>query len=84
MTQQVEEEDLWSKWKHYPNSPFGNVDICLHGCVRFHGSKEKVCVFCDYKSRVQLQFCKECNVTTWHSIVDSGAKCLRESQHKSR
>jgi hypothetical protein len=37
-------------WKHYPRSPFGDIWICPHGCVR--GKEEiilkiKVCRFCD-------------------------------------
>ena len=34
-------------WKHYPDSPWGNIDICPHGCTREYGSTEKECIFCD-------------------------------------
>lgn len=34
-------------WKHYPDSPWGNIDICPHGNTRDHGSTEKVCIYCD-------------------------------------
>jgi len=34
-------------WKHYPDSPFGDVDMCPHGCCRPHNSKEKMCRICD-------------------------------------
>jgi len=35
-------------WKHYPESPWGDIDICPHGCTRPHGSTEKECRFCDF------------------------------------
>lgn len=34
-------------WKHYPESPFGDVDICPHGVVREHGTTSDRCRFCD-------------------------------------
>lgn len=36
-------------WKHYSTSPYGDVDICPHGCIKNHGSIKKECIFCDYK-----------------------------------
>lgn len=34
-------------WKHYPDSPYGDVDICPHGNVREHGCTDKICMYCD-------------------------------------
>lgn len=37
-------------WKHYPDSPFGNVYICGHGCIKTPEEKNKnikICMFCD-------------------------------------
>lgn len=34
-------------WKHYPDSPWGNIDICPHGVTRPHSSTKKECIFCD-------------------------------------
>ena len=55
-------------WKHYPDSPWGDIDICIHGCTRPHGSTEKVCVFCDYPENANLElfWCEGCESITWH------------------
>jgi hypothetical protein len=63
-------------WKHYPNSPFGNIDICDHGCTRNHGDIKRNCINCDYPKEVlnKLIFspcsnkCKSFGVAsiTWH------------------
>jgi len=33
-------------WKHYPDSPFGDVDICVHGVCRTHGTHDDICKWC--------------------------------------
>jgi len=33
-------------WTHYPNSPFGDVDICTHGVCRTHGTNDDRCKWC--------------------------------------
>jgi len=33
-------------WTHYPNSPFGDVDICTHGVCRTHGTNDDGCKWC--------------------------------------
>jgi hypothetical protein len=78
-------------WKHYPNSPFGNIDICEHGCTREHGSTEKECIYCDYPNRVKLEMreCKICekllpqgikNIGTWHV----NGKCISCSKRRKK
>lgn len=62
-------------WQHYPESPWGDVDICSDGNVRPHGSTEKICVICDYDSKVCLKKCKVCGSVTWHLL--EGDRCLR-------
>lgn len=59
-------------WKHYPNSPFGDIDICDHGCTRAHGSTAKECLLCDYPpsyfKQLKMLPCPKCNPkgSTWH------------------
>ena len=58
-------------WKHYPDSPFGDVDICEHGYTRGHVASdvhEPVCVDCDYPEDTLLavMHCNPCNSGTWH------------------
>lgn len=55
-------------WKRYPNSPWGDIEICEHGCTREHGSTEKVCVHCDHPAdaNIVLSNCAVCGSTTWH------------------
>ncbi len=55
-------------WKRYPSSPWGDIEICEHGCTREYGSTEKVCVHCDYPSdaNIVLSRCTVCGSTTWH------------------
>jgi len=73
-------------WTHYPNSPYGNIDICEHGCVRDHGSKEKECIICDYPKNVKLEMlpCAECKklknaiINTWHI----NGRCIPCSRRK--
>jgi len=62
-------------WKHYPNSPWGDIDICRHGVTRFHGDKNKHCVYCDYpeNTNLKIDYCKICQASTWH--LDG--KCIR-------
>ncbi len=33
-------------WRHFPDSPFGDVDICVHGVCRMHGTKDDKCKWC--------------------------------------
>lgn len=68
-------------WKHYPDSPFGDVDICEHGCCRPHGNELHRCVICDHPGEVHLAACAVCSgggrtieVQTWH---DEQGNCLR-------
>ena len=42
----VECDQLNFGWKHYPDSPFGDVDICVHGVCRIHGSTDAACRWC--------------------------------------
>jgi len=42
----VECSELQFGWNHYPNSPFGNVDICPHGVYRTHDTNDAVCKWC--------------------------------------
>jgi hypothetical protein len=53
-------------WNHYPNSPFGDIDICEHGCDREHGDTHPVCIYCDYPedSKFSMFHCKNCNPNT--------------------
>ena len=62
-------------WKRYPNSPWGDIEICEHGCTREYGSTERVCVHCDYPAdaNIVLSNCAVCGSTTWH--LDG--ECLR-------
>jgi len=68
-------------WKHFPNSPFGDIDICEHGCTREHGSTKKECIICDYSKNAKLQIlpCAECkSIGTWHV----NGKCIPCSQRR--
>jgi hypothetical protein len=76
-------------WKHYPNSPFGNIDICEHGCTREHGSMKRECIYCDYPERSKLEMyeCKVCEkvcglkgVKTWHV----NGKCIPCSRRRKK
>jgi hypothetical protein len=69
-------------WKYYPKSPFGDVDICDHGCTRSHGSTIPICVFCDYpmNANLKLSNCSKCKSITWHLE----GKCLRCEESKDR
>lgn len=65
-------------WKNYPDSPWGNVDICAHGCMREHGDTTPQCVLCDYGLDEDLtgyshEYCEKCESKTHH--IDG--KCLR-------
>jgi len=71
-------------WQHYPDSPFGDVDICEHGCCREHGDERDLCVYCDHDGKVYLAPCEKCSgteegdrviVQTWHD--EQSGKCLR-------
>ena len=42
----VECSELHFGWRHYPDSPFGNVDICTHGVCRTHETNDAVCKWC--------------------------------------
>ena len=33
-------------YTHFPDSPFGNVDICVHGVCRTHGTNDDKCKWC--------------------------------------
>jgi hypothetical protein len=58
-------------WEYFPNSPFGDVDICNHGCTRQVLDRDKkICISCDYPSNANIMClpCLNCNPTggTWH------------------
>lgn len=63
------------EWKHYPNSPWGDIDICPHGVTREHGDDTPRCIICDYSKddNIELLRCKICKAMTYH--LDK--KCLR-------
>ncbi len=62
----MKQEAIPNAWKHYPDSPWGNVDICEHGNVRKHGNTESVCVYCDaWPDTPVLAYCGSCKATTW-------------------
>jgi hypothetical protein len=63
-------------WQHYPNSPFGNIDICKHGCTRDHGDTNPNCLYCDYPPNTISTFdkCPKCKATT-HHIAGFCLKC---------
>ena len=64
-------------WEHHPDSPWGDIDICEHGCTKFHGKTDRVyCVYCDLDGNfdVQIKPCKCCDGGyTWH--IEN--RCLR-------
>uniref|UniRef100_A0A6M3IEH2 Uncharacterized protein n=1 Tax=viral metagenome TaxID=1070528 RepID=A0A6M3IEH2_9ZZZZ len=66
---------MTEKWEYYPDSPWGDVDICVHGCIRGHGARGINCTICDLQkdAELKLQYCKKCDAMTWHWAD----KCLR-------
>ena len=75
----MENREKLDKWSHYPKTPFGDIDICLHGCTREHGDTSKKCIICDYTEeefkRMEMKECEnpDCKGKGWH--LDG--KCLR-------
>lgn len=74
-------------WRHFSDSPWGDVDICDDGVVRPHGSTEKICVFCDWPedANMELKKCEVCfeengSAFNWH--LDG--VCLRTELHGSK
>lgn len=68
-------------WKHAPDSPWGDVDICYHGCTRPHDSTKQVCIICDYPADADIK-CKRCDICdadTWH-LDDNCLACKKEVQ----
>jgi len=65
-------------WTHHPKSPWGDIDICSHGCCRNHRYNDKnphppICIKCDYpnNANIHLKHCPVCNINsasgqTWH------------------
>jgi len=79
-------------WKHYPRSPFGDIDICEHGCTRPHGSTKKECMICDYPDNVKCEMmeCKACSeakgiegIRTWH-VNGRCIPCSRRRKKKEK
>ncbi len=68
-------------WTHHPDSPWGDIDICVHGCTRTHRYHEDprylpVCIHCDYDANDNIHLSDECNCSTgstWHK----DDQCLR-------
>jgi hypothetical protein len=76
-------------WKRYRDSPFGDIEICPHGCTKDHGDKRKHCIHCDYsekeKKYLKMEVCKRCSEErhceqsfTWHYR----GKCLACKEKK--
>ena len=42
----VECDELAFGWTHYPDSPWGDIDICVHGVTRTHGTTDVKCRWC--------------------------------------
>ena len=73
-------------WEHYPHSPFGDIDICDHGCTRSPSERSvRNCIYCDYTPAEQAaMFWSECPkiapaVKHWHIKTDDGVEmCLTD------
>jgi len=62
-------------WTHYPNSPFGDVDICTHGVCRTHGTNDDECKWC---TPHRILICGDRNWTDVHP--DEKVLWFREGQ----
>lgn len=71
---ELECSELQFGWIHYPDSPFGDVDICPHGVCRTHNTQDAVCKWCDSskQSTKPQGKCKWCGSDNgdWTSIYD--------------
>ena len=67
-------------WKRFPDSPYGDVEICEHGNTRPPGDTRKRCLYCDYPpgSKFIHKNCKVCNPDSLSAMtVRLDGKCLR-------
>ena len=67
-------------WKHFPDSPYGDVEICEHGNTREPGDTRKICLYCDYPPSTKFEHrnCKICNPDSSTTMtVHLEGKCLR-------
>ncbi len=75
-------------WTYHPDSPFGDVDLCSHGCCRDHREDNvhpPICIDCDFPddANIHLDYCphcqSECEAQTWH-LDDVCLKCKRPTK----
>ena len=66
-------EKQGTSWQHFPDSPWGDVEICPHGLTRDVGSRSRTCVWCDLEGKPDLLDCVQCEAITWHHHD----KCMR-------
>lgn len=67
-------------WKRYPDSPYGDVEICEHGVTREPRDTKKYCLYCDYPpdTKFTVGNCKICNPNHPDTMtVHLDGQCLR-------
>ena len=62
-------------WEVFLDPPWGPCEMCIHGCTKNIGVKDRVCIECDYTDEDEIMNikCDECKAGTWHSK----GTCLR-------